>query len=88
MSTPEGQTVHFVASTARDESNLSMLDEAQLNSLAESMGAHVVDSTAQYLEQDRLRRNGREIWRFLLAALLAFLFLELVLQQRFSRVRT
>ncbi|MEO2026964.1 MAG: BatA domain-containing protein [Fuerstiella sp.] len=88
MSTPEGQTVHFVASTSRDESDLSMLDEAQLNSLADNMGAHVVDSPTQYLEQDRLRRNGREIWRYLLAALLAFMFLELILQQRFSRVRT
>ncbi|MEO2016587.1 MAG: VWA domain-containing protein [Fuerstiella sp.] len=88
MSTPEGQAVHFVASTSRDESDLSLLDETQLNSLAENMGAHVVESPAQYLELDRLRRNGRDIWRYLLAGLLAFMFLELVLQQRFSRVRT
>lgn len=90
MTTPEGdaETIHFVASTSRDESDLSTLDEPKLQSLAEGMAASVVGTPAEYLEQDRLRRHGREIWKYVLMALLAFLFLELVLQQRFSRVRT
>lgn len=88
LSTPEQQTLHFVATTPREESNLSMLDQDQLQALSQRMGAQVVESSTQYLKQDRLRRDGREIWRFVLAAFLAFLFLELLLQQRFSRVRT
>ena len=88
MSTPDAQTLHFVASTSREESGLQMLNKEQLQTLAGNMGAGVVESASQYLEQDRLRRNGREIWRFVLAAFLAFLFLELLLQQRFSRVRS
>ena len=88
MTTPAGSSIHFVASTARDESNLSTLDEPQLKSLADNMSAKVVASSSEYLEQDRLRRHGREIWKYILAALLAFMFLELLLQQRFSRVQT
>lgn len=88
MTAPDGATIHFVASTARDESNLATLDEPQLKSLSEDMSAKVVASSTEYLEQDRLRRHGREIWKYVLAALLAFMFLELVLQQRFSRVHT
>lgn len=88
LSTPDAETIHFVASTSREESDLTMLDESQLKSLADRVGAAVVSSPSEYLEQDRLRREGREIWRYVLAALLIFMFLELVLQQRFSRVRT
>lgn len=88
LQTPDAETIHFVANTSRSESELGLLDQKQIASLAATMGANVVKSPAQYLEQDRLRRNGWEIWRYVLAALLAFLFLELLLQQRFSRVRT
>ncbi len=88
MLSPDADTIHFVASTSREESNLETLDGPELTNLAETMGASVVASEADYLEQDRLRRNGREIWKYVLIALLAMMFLELVLQQRFSRVRT
>jgi hypothetical protein len=88
MTSPDASSVHFVASTSRDESNLEVLDRTALNTLAEQMSAQTIASPAAYLEQDRLRRNGREIWEYVLVALLAFLFLELVLQQTFSRVRT
>jgi len=51
------------------------------------MASTLIKSPADYLEQDRLRRHGQEIWKYVLAAFLAFLFLELILQQRFARVR-
>ncbi len=87
MTGPSSETLHFVAETSRDESRLEMLDEQQLASLAEALPAGVIKSHSDYLKQDHLRRNGREIWRYLLGGLLAFMFVELVLQQRFARVR-
>ena len=88
MSTPDAEEIHFVATTSREESDLASLDQEELTTLADNMGATVVESPGEYLEQDRLRRNGRDIWKHLLTALLVFMFLELVLQQRFSRVRS
>ncbi len=87
MSTPAAETVHFVAETSRDESDLSVLSEPRLASLSREMASTLIKSPADYLEQDRLRRRGHEIWKYLLAALLSLLFLELVLQQNFARVR-
>ncbi len=85
---PAGDLTHVVATTSREESDVSSLDKNKLAELAKITDAAVVESSIQYLEQDRLRRNGREIWKYVLIALLAFMFLELVLQQRFSRIRT
>ena len=87
MSTPSTETLHFVAETSRDESNLNGLDESGLESLSKSLASSLIKSPAEYLEQDRLRRHGQEIWKYVLGAFLAFLFLELILQQRFARVR-
>lgn len=85
---PETPALNIVASTARAESDLSMLNESKMIALAENMTANRVASSQTYIEQDRLRRHGREIWKYVLMALMAFLFLELILQQRFSKVRT
>ena len=87
MSTGSTETLHFVAETSRDESDLSVLNEPGLATLSQSMAATVMPSSAEYLAQDRLRRHGQEIWKYVLVALLAFMFLELILQQRFARVR-
>ncbi len=87
MTAADGTSIHFVANTSRDESNLGMLDDEQLNSFAADTQANVVATSDEYLEQDRLRRHGQDVWKYVLMALLAFMFLELVLQQRFSRVR-
>lgn len=87
MSMPSTETIHFVAETSREESNLSGLDEPGLVSLAKNTASTLIGSSAEYLEQDRLRRHGQEIWKYVLAVFLAFMFLELVLQQRFSRGR-
>lgn len=88
MSTPAESVIHFAAEASRDESDLTILNADQLNRLADDMGASIISSAQSYLEQDRLRRHGREIWQFALAAVLCFLFLELVLQQRFAQVGT
>ncbi len=85
---PDARPLHFVAETSRTESDLRTLDATRMQSLAADLGADVVGSAAEYLALDRSRRHGREIWRFLLAGVLGLMFLELVLQQRFSRVRT
>ena len=87
MSTPAAETIHFVAETSRSESDLSILAEPEMVQLSKSLASTLIKSPAEYLEQDRLRRHGQEIWKFVLAAFLAFMFLELVLQQRFARVR-
>lgn len=87
MSLPSEQAFHFVSSTSRDESNPQIIESTKLKDVAESSGATMLESAREYLKQDRLRRNGREIWKYVLAGLLTLMFLELVLQQRFSRVR-
>jgi phosphate uptake regulator len=88
MSTPSAETIHFVVESSRSESDLTLMDDAAIETLSKSISASVVDSPTEYLKQDRLRRHGREIWEYILAALLAFMFLELILQQRFARFRT
>lgn len=88
LTLPSAKPLHFVATTSRRESELDILDNSGLADLAESLDAEISESVSRYLEQDRLRRHGREIWKTVLAALLAFMFLELVLQQRFAGVRT
>lgn len=88
MTLPSTETVHFVATTSRHESDLTTADETSLATLATQLTAGIVESAEQYREQDRLRRHGSEIWRFLLFALLVFMFLEVLLQQRFARAGT
>lgn len=87
LSAADLPTSHFVATTSRAESELTSLSAERLQTLANDMQAGVVADANDYLAQDRLRRNGWEIWKLALMALLAFLFLELLLQQRFGRVR-
>jgi len=84
---PDARPRHFVAEAPRNESDLRRLDARALESLAARWDADLVHASAEYLALDSQRRHGREIWRILFAATLGLLFLELVLQQRFSRVR-
>ena len=87
LTSPDADPIHYVAESARQESDLSLLDEPAFAKLAEEMQADIASSAADYLDRDRLRRHGREIWTFLWACVLALLFLELVLQQWFARAR-
>ena len=84
----DARPLQFVAETSRAESDLRLLEPKKLESLAADLGAGVVHSGAEYIELDRSRRHGREIWRYLLAGVVALMFLEIILQQRFAKVRT
>lgn len=85
---PDAKTVHYVARSSRDESNLQMLDESGVAGIGGAMSADSFQSAAQYLKRDRSRRHGSEIWKFLLACVLGLMFIEVVLQQRFARTRS
>jgi hypothetical protein len=84
---PDGRPRHTVVETSRSESDLRLLDADELDALAETLGADVVEDGTEYVELDRTRRHGREIWRYLFWSVLGLMVLELVLQQRFARVR-
>ncbi|MCA9086041.1 MAG: hypothetical protein KDA81_18415, partial [Planctomycetaceae bacterium] len=88
LTAPDASVTHYVADTTRTESDLRFLNEEEIQSVVENCRAVTVHSAADYIEQDRLKRHGREIWKPVLAALLALMFLELILQQRFAKVRT
>ena len=85
--TTSDQTIHYSVQTDRNESELALLDEEKLQKLADQTNGVLVKSASEYLANDQLRRNGSEIWKYLLMAFLGFLFLEVVLQQRFSRAK-
>jgi len=88
LTLPAGAVEHFVAGTSRQESDLQLLSQTQCRELAAGLSATLVPTARQYLEQDALRRYGEEIWKYFLAGLLAFLLLEMVLQQKFAGVRS
>lgn len=87
LETPDNETIHFVVNTSSKESDLSLLDDAEFSELARLMRAEAVSSAEQYLQLDIRRRFGREIWKYLLAGVLALVFVEVVLQQRFGMVK-
>ena len=79
-------SARFAVTADPRESAAGVMEDAQLAALAEALGATRAESAAEYRARDDRRRHGRELWRWVLAGLLAALFLELVLQQRFSFV--
>ena len=87
LRSPGGVSTHFVVNTSRRESDLSKLTDAEIADFAKTHGVAVVHSGAEYKQLDRTRRYGSEFWRPLLWLLLGFLFAEIFLQQRFTRVR-
>ena len=85
LTAPDGGPTPFVVSTARTESDLRQLSPTERQTLAESLEATLLGSVAEYQQQDKNRRFGREVWQPLLAAVLALCFGELLLQQWFAR---
>jgi hypothetical protein len=79
---------HFDVNTSRVESDLDVLTDEELNTVAEELGADVVTSGSQYTELESTRRHGREIWRYLFWGAVALLFAELLLEQFFARRRS
>ena len=76
--------MYFVSQVDRSESNTKLLEPKDLEDLAGSWGAEVVRSSGEYAKLDDSRRHGREIWQYVLAAVLCLLLAEVLLQQLFS----
>ena len=67
------------------ESQLRDADGSRLAAAAQAVEANVYTDVQALQADDRTRRNGREIWRWLLFALLIAMIAELFLQQRSIR---
>ena len=87
LETPDSEIIHFVVNTSSKESDLKLLDDAEFAALAQEMQAEPVSSAEQYLQLDKRRRFGRDIWKSLLAAVLVLILIEILLQQRFGMVK-
>jgi hypothetical protein len=87
-STPMVDATAIVTSTIRVvevpaiESQLRDADPSRLAAAAEMVGANVYRDLETLQSDDQTRRYGREIWRWLLAALVVALVGELLLEQR------
>lgn len=85
LEVPGRSAIHFVVQTDPKESDLRRLSPAEIEAEARRLGASAVDSWAAYRRLDHRRRYGREIWPALLGAVVALLFLEVLLEQAFAR---
>jgi hypothetical protein len=75
----------YSVSVSEQESELAALEGDARRALAERLGADVHTSAAAFWEAERVKQTGKEIYRLLLVALVACLFLELFLQQSLTR---
>ena len=87
--TPPGSTpLHYVFNADRRESDLARLSEQEIADLGKTHNVPIVHSLEEYKNLEHKNRFGTELWKWFLAGLLAFLFLELILQRYFTRRRT
>jgi hypothetical protein len=84
---PSGPVVHYVVNADRRESDLSKLTDKEIADLARQHGVPLVHNGTEFKQLEQTRRYGTEIWKALLWTLLAFIFMELILQQIFAGVR-
>lgn len=82
-STPRALAI-AVNATA-EESALAPLSKTALDGVAERLEAQVQSSAEEFWQGELVKQTGREVWRWLLLALVACLLLELILQQSFTR---
>lgn len=68
-----------------EESDLTPLSEAALGSITERLEAQVQLSSEEFWEAESVKQTGREVWGWVLMALVACLFCELLLQQSLTR---
>lgn len=85
IKTPEGGLQLFAANLPREESNPEKLSDAEIAALVAGAGATLARTPAELQAAEEDRTEGREVWRPLLWLTLVFLFLEPVVQQRFSQ---
>ncbi len=66
----------------REESQLTPLNVAELETLAARLGATIIESADDYIRTENIRRDGWEFWRWLLVGVLGLMFAELLIAQR------
>ncbi|TWU07743.1 BatA domain-containing protein [Stieleria varia] len=74
-----------VVEVAASESRLEDVESSRLENVAQNMSASVFTEIGDFRADERVRRFGREIWRWLLVALLVALVAEVWLQQNMVR---
>jgi hypothetical protein len=84
---PGGQPIHYVVNADRRESDLARLADAEIAEFTKAHSVVVVHSSAEFRENEHRQRFGEELWKWALVALLALIFLELILQRMFARSR-
>lgn len=85
MEVPPSEVIHFVVNPSAAESDLQSIDDEEYQSMGSSYDIAAITSQQEYQNLTQQRRFGREIWKLLLAGVLALLFLEIVFQQVFAR---
>jgi len=71
----------FACSVPTSELKAETMDDDAFAELGEQSGGETVDNATSFLSLDTLARIGREIWRPLVCAVLALLFLEMLVAQ-------
>jgi len=87
LETPSNDIIHYIVNTSRAESELTLINQEQFTQIADKAQIQAVNSADEYLELDKQRRYGRETWKILLCVLLVLIVLEMILQQRFGRIK-
>ena len=95
MSAEGMDKVKFVAFASTKESLLERMSKeeilsagSELSEAVDYIDASGDDALAKYLELDGNRTFGREMWKYLLVAVLLLVFLEIILQRVFGRVKS
>lgn len=86
VGSPEISSTLRVVEVPADESKLRDVEAARLATAADLIDANVYTDRQELENDDRTRRFGREMWRWLLIGLLLLMIGELLLQQRVSKV--
>jgi len=82
---PDGSLIHYAVMTSREESDLAQLDDSEIQQVADTLGAQLVSDVSEYTIEETQRRRGKEVWKWLMAAMLVLVIAELLLVQRMSR---
>jgi hypothetical protein len=80
--------VRRVVEVPATESRLASADRTRLENAAKAVGGQVYTDMQQLQQDDRTRRYGREVWRWLLFGLLIVMVAELLVQQFAIRAST
>ena len=87
LARPGLPAIHYVVNADRKESDLARLNDNEIAEFAKAHGVPVVRSASEYRDIEHAQRFGRELWKWALIGLLALIFLELLLEQKFARSR-